>query len=120
MERIQSGALLCKSMAHDLLTLWATNLSQSGYPAEFDAVLLDAPCSNTGVIQRRRTLSGDSNQDLSTCRETSGRTPCCSQSVGLPGGRLVYSTCSIEAENIELVEGSQKPCGAKFKLRIKF
>ena len=36
-----------------------------------------------------------------------------------PGGRLVYSTCSIEAsENIELVEGFLKsPAGAKFKLK---
>ena len=65
----------------------------------FDAVLLDVPCSNTGVIQRRvdvrwrvtpaeiRRLAALQKSILENA----------SRAVK-PGGRLVYSTCSIDAE----------------------
>jgi len=65
----------------------------------YDAVLVDAPCSNTGVLARRpearwrvreRHLKGLAERQLSILREAAGFLR--------PGGRLVYSTCSLEAE----------------------
>ena len=65
----------------------------------FDGILLDVPCSNTGVIQRRvdvrwritpreiERLSAIQLQILSNAAEAVRR-----------GGRIVYSTCSIEEE----------------------
>src|SRR5205807_606202 len=71
-------------------------------PASFDGVLVDAPCSNTGVLRRRpearwRLLSGDlvglaALQDALLERALA---------LVRPGGRVVYSTCSIEPEENE-------------------
>jgi 16S rRNA (cytosine967-C5)-methyltransferase len=65
----------------------------------FDAILLDAPCSNTGVIQRRPDVRWrfDARQlrDLTALqRDLLDRAAGCAA----PGGRVVYSTCSIEPE----------------------
>lgn len=66
-------------------------------PEAYDAVLLDAPCSNTGVMRHRvdvkwRLREGDfarhAGQQLALLRAAARRVR--------PGGRLVYSTCSID------------------------
>ena len=65
----------------------------------FDAVLVDAPCTNTGVLHRRAEarwrLNDRSVAELSVRQDSLLR-------AGLhavrPGGRLVYSTCSLEPE----------------------
>ncbi len=72
----------------------------------FDRVLLDSPCSNTGVIRRRidlrwRLISEDfqrmPERQLALVREM--------VPVIKPGGIFVYSTCSMEPEeNDQLVE----------------
>jgi 16S rRNA (cytosine967-C5)-methyltransferase len=71
-----------------------------------DAVLIDVPCSNTGVIQKRPDvklrIKADEISALGTRQlellELAARWV-------KPGGRLVYSTCSLEAEeNTEVVE----------------
>jgi 16S rRNA (cytosine967-C5)-methyltransferase len=80
-------------------------------PAEwhgaFDGILLDVPCSNAGVIRRRvdvrwRLQAPDIGRIALTQRAIlENALPCLR-----PGGRLVYSTCSIEsAENEEVVAG---------------
>lgn len=65
----------------------------------FDAVLLDVPCSNTGVIQRRVDvrwrLTPEEIRRLATLQRAILENA--SRAVK-PGGRLVYSTCSIDAE----------------------
>lgn len=65
----------------------------------FDAILVDAPCSNTGVLQRRpearwRLQPGD----VSDLRGIQIRLLTAAVERLRPGGRLVYSTCSIEPE----------------------
>jgi 16S rRNA (cytosine967-C5)-methyltransferase len=72
---------------------------------KYDRILLDAPCSNTGVIRRRVDvrwrLKGEDFKrmpevQLRLIRNLAARLK--------PGGSLVYSTCSIEPEeNEELV-----------------
>jgi 16S rRNA (cytosine967-C5)-methyltransferase len=65
----------------------------------FDAVLVDAPCSNTGVLRRRLEarwrlqppeLERCQRQQLELLADAARRVR--------PGGRLVYSTCSVEPE----------------------
>lgn len=65
----------------------------------FDAVLVDAPCSNTGVLARRpeaRWRFGPATK--ASLMELQGRLV--EQAVPLvrPGGRLVWSTCSLDAD----------------------
>jgi 16S rRNA (cytosine967-C5)-methyltransferase len=73
---------------------------------EFDRALVDAPCSNTGVLRRRldarwRTRPEDLRQLAAQQLELLTRTA----SRIRPGGTLVYSTCSIEPEeNSAVVE----------------
>lgn len=79
--------------------------NRSAEVGPFDAVLLDAPCSNTGVLARRiearyrlnpgaiQEFTITQDQLLSTAASMTG-----------PRGRICYSTCSIQkAENNELV-----------------
>jgi 16S rRNA (cytosine967-C5)-methyltransferase len=71
---------------------------------KFDRILLDAPCSNTGVIRRRVDvrwrLGGDDFK-----RMPEAQTGMIKNLAGLlkPGGALVYSTCSMEPEENEEV-----------------
>ena len=62
-------------------------------------MLLDVPCSNTGVIQRRVDgrwrLTPVEIRRLAALQKTILENA--SRAVK-PGGRLVYSTCSIDAE----------------------
>jgi len=79
----------------------------------FDAILLDVPCSNTGVVRRRvdvrwRLQASEIENLIGIQKEIlRNALPCIK-----PGGRIVYSTCSIEAsENIELVTEFAKEHG---------
>ncbi len=88
-------------------------------PESYDAVLLDAPCSNTGVMRHRidvkwRLQDGDfarhAEQQLELLHA-------CARLVR-PGGRLVYSTCSVDAqENAQVIKAFfDSRAGSPFKL----
>ena len=65
----------------------------------FDAILLDVPCSNTGVIRRRPDVRWRfSRQHLNELVELQAQILHCAAPLLRAGGRLVYSTCSIEPE----------------------
>lgn len=71
-------------------------------PGSFDRILLDAPCSNTGVMRRRvdvRWRLSEAEFD----RMVGLQRVLLSRCVPLlkPGGCLVYSTCSIDREENE-------------------
>ena len=72
--------------------------------ATFERVLVDAPCSGTGTLRHnpeiRWRISAQDLQDL-PARQT--QLLCNVARVVKPGGRLVYSTCSLEPEENEEV-----------------
>jgi 16S rRNA (cytosine967-C5)-methyltransferase len=79
-------------------------LASRGLPSTYDAVLLDAPCTNTGVMRHRvdvkwRLQEGDFGRHAAQQRAL------LEAAAGLvsPGGRLVYSTCSLDSEENEAV-----------------
>jgi len=67
--------------------------------AAFDRVLVDSPCSNTGVLRRRIQLRWRLRpEELDRLSRVQLRLLVQAASAVRPGGRLVYSTCSLEAE----------------------
>ena len=71
-------------------------------PGSFDAILIDAPCSNTGVLRRRvearwRLQPADIDALAALQQDLLER----ALPLLAPGGTLVYSTCSIEREENE-------------------
>jgi len=88
-------------------------------PESYDAVLVDAPCSNTGVMRHRidvkwRLQDGDfarhGQQQLALLHAAAR--------LVRPGGRIVYSTCSIDREENEAVIKAffDSRAGGPFKL----
>jgi 16S rRNA (cytosine967-C5)-methyltransferase len=73
-------------------------------PRSFDRILVDAPCSNTGVIRRRLDVRWRLSEEdfLRMPAQQLALLRRCA-SLLKPGGTLVYSTCSLEPEENELV-----------------
>lgn len=73
----------------------------------FDAVLLDAPCSASGVIRRHPDAKFIHDRD-SVARHAALQKKMLAEALRVlaPGGRLVYAVCSIHPEeNERVVEG---------------
>jgi 16S rRNA (cytosine967-C5)-methyltransferase len=66
---------------------------------KFQKILLDAPCSNTGVMRRRVDLRWRIQpQEITRLRTTQAGLLNRAADLLAPGGHLVYSTCSLEPE----------------------
>jgi len=69
---------------------------------EFDAVLLDAPCSATGTIRRHPDVAWLKQEaDIGALTALQGRLLQKAAAMLKPGGTLVYCTCSLEPEEGE-------------------
>jgi len=99
LERLQLQAAVIAADAGDTAAWWDGEL--------FDAILLDAPCSGSGVIRR--------HPDIKLLRRETELTQFAAEQRRLldalwktlkPGGRLLYATCSIlPVENENVVAG---------------
>ena len=68
----------------------------------FDRVLLDAPCSGTGTLRRNPEIRYRVKpEDITQLSRQQRRMLSNAASVVRPGGRLIYSTCSVEREENE-------------------
>ena len=80
----------------------AGRLAERFAPASFDRILLDAPCSGLGVIRRKPDLKWSKTPDeiaeISRIQHSLLRAV---SPLLKPGGLLVYSTCTLEAEENE-------------------
>ncbi|UZJ43779.1 16S rRNA (cytosine(967)-C(5))-methyltransferase RsmB [Marinimicrobium sp. C6131] len=97
----------------------------------FDRILLDAPCSATGIIRRQPDIKVlRSAADIDRLSALQGRLLSALWSTLKPGGVLVYATCSIlpeentrvveafvrqhpdaQCETLEVDWGLEQPCG---------
>jgi 16S rRNA (cytosine967-C5)-methyltransferase len=78
------------------------NASEWIAPEPFGAVLLDAPCSATGTIRRNPDIPYlKTEADIAALSRVQMRLLNHALSLLKPGGQLVYSTCSLEAEEGE-------------------
>ena len=89
-------------------------------PATFDRVLVDAPCSNTGVMRRRVDLRWlIQPPEIERLRATQLALLNQAATVLKPGGVLVYSTCSLEPEENSEVVKEFLAANAGFKLETE-
>jgi 16S rRNA (cytosine967-C5)-methyltransferase len=70
--------------------------------APFDAILLDAPCTATGTIRRHPDVAWLKRpRDVTTAATLQLRLLQAAAAMLAPGGRLVFATCSLQAEEGE-------------------
>jgi 16S rRNA (cytosine967-C5)-methyltransferase len=121
-ERMKNqGRILAHDTAPDRLKLVEENCARLGVTCvqtvlpsalnsepstTFDRILIDAPCSNTGVMRRRVDLRWRIREsEITRLRATQLQLLHEAMPRLKPGGVLVYSTCSLEPqENSELVK----------------
>lgn len=98
LERLNLSAHLQAADAGDVEQWWDGQL--------FDAVLLDAPCSGTGVIRRHPDIKLlRKSADIKALGKVQTRLLNALWKTVKPGGRLLYATCSIlPDENSEQIE----------------
>jgi 16S rRNA (cytosine967-C5)-methyltransferase len=78
-----------------------------GWTRRCDRVLVDAPCSNLGVLRRNPDVKWKrTEEDLRRLPDRQRGILTAAASLVKPGGRLVYATCSLEPEENEGVIGS--------------
>ncbi|MEM8877997.1 MAG: transcription antitermination factor NusB [Pseudomonadota bacterium] len=66
---------------------------------QFDAVLLDAPCSATGTLRRHPDIAWTRREtDIAALAEIQTRLLDNATQMVRPGGQLVYATCSLEPQ----------------------
>jgi 16S rRNA (cytosine967-C5)-methyltransferase len=69
-----------------------------------DAVLVDAPCSNLGVLRRNPEVKWRRRpEDLDAAAGRQRAILAAAAAMVRPGGRLVYATCSLEPEENDAV-----------------
>jgi 16S rRNA (cytosine967-C5)-methyltransferase len=69
-----------------------------------DRVLVDAPCSNLGVLRRNPDVKWNRDEsDLGRLTEKQRGILAAAAALARPGGRLVYATCSLEPEENDLI-----------------
>ena len=90
----------------------------------FDAILLDAPCSATGIVRRQPDIKWHRREsDLAVLTATQDRLLDALWRTLKPGGRLLYATCSIlRAENAERIAAflGRTPDAAELQLDARY
>lgn len=87
------------------------------FPDEsFDRVLLDAPCSGTGTLRRNPEIRYRLRPgDISELAEHQEQSLARAAAALRPGGRVLYSTCSVEPEENEQVTDHFASANPNFK-----
>jgi len=86
---------VCADAAHPAFFAMSSGPQRGG----FDRILVDAPCSNLGVLRRRPEARWHwSEEKLAALAARQRALLAATAALLRPGGRLVYATCSAEAE----------------------
>ena len=93
-------------LGHQELMPVCADLQATPFRKAFDRILIDAPCSNLGVLRRRPEARWNLTAErISALAEKQKELLEKSAALLAPGGRLVYAVCSSESEEtIEVVE----------------
>lgn len=106
LNRLSLKAQLAAADARDTASWW------DGRP--FDAILLDAPCSGSGVVRRHPDIRWLRRPgDIGALATTQGQLLDTLWPLLEPGGRLLYATCSVfRAEGQDAIDAFLQRAGA--------
>lgn len=91
-------------IGQDILALQKEDFNKKNLPECFDRVLIDVPCSNTGVVRRKPdVLTRLTQEDFNALPKMQFELLCKASTFVKKNGLLVYSTCSIDPEENEHV-----------------
>ena len=107
-----------KSVEENITRLGITSVNIVPYGqmlnSKFDCVLLDVPCSNTGVLAKRIEARYRINPEaIKQLSQTQSNLLTAAAKMIKPNGKICYSTCSIQkAENSRLIKDCllKNPC----------
>jgi 16S rRNA (cytosine967-C5)-methyltransferase len=86
------------------------------FPNTFNRVLVDAPCTGTGTLRRNPEIRWRlSVEDIKRLSAQQQRLLINASHVLKPGGRMVYSTCSVEEEENEQVVAEFLKTNSEFR-----
>ncbi|MDT8999560.1 16S rRNA (cytosine(967)-C(5))-methyltransferase RsmB [Paucibacter sp. APW11] len=108
LDRLQQRARLKAADGRDTASWWDGQ--------RFDAILLDAPCSASGIVRRHPDVRWLRRAtDIAALAETQAQLLDALWPLLKPGGRLVYATCSVfKAEGEDQIDAFlQRQPGAK-------
>jgi len=98
-EKLRRVEENCRRMGLTIVRTLAAEAVASLPERSFDLVLVDAPCSNTGVLARRVEARWRfSLRNLRALAQTQRRLLLLGAQYVRPGGLCAYSTCSLEPE----------------------
>jgi 16S rRNA (cytosine967-C5)-methyltransferase len=100
----QRARLMRKLVREENVRVMVGDARNLSFGADFDRVLLDAPCSGTGTLGRNPEIKWRVGQeDLAKLQNLQFEILEAAMRQVAPGGRIVYSTCSLEPEENEQV-----------------
>ena len=103
----QMREFLSKVHAGNVQTLTLDATAPLPFAMRFDRILLDAPCSGTGTLARNPEIRWRlAPADIAALADKQRAILQQALAALAPGGRLVYSTCSLEPEENEQVIAS--------------
>ena len=96
----------CTRLGVTCVETHASPASHQSHSPQFDKALVDAPCSNTGVLRRRVDLRWRIKpEEIARLRIAQQKLLAQAAPLLKSGGMLLYSTCSLEPEeNAEVVK----------------
>lgn len=104
LERMGAAAAVTNESPGALAKAW---------PASFDAILVDAPCSGEGMFRKDPEAAREWSQDApAACAARQKDILRSAVKMLLPGGRLIYSTCTFNPmENEQIVAWMEDELG---------
>ncbi len=114
-RRVRSAAHRLRKLGVDVPWVVADGLAPPFAPASFDRILLDAPCTGLGTVRRRPEIKSQLDPDApQRMSELQSRLVAAALRLLRPGGRLVYSVCTVFAEETTAIAaefGGRPPKG---------
>ncbi len=105
--RILSQNIERMGIANAIVTNHAPDELARRFPATFDRILVDAPCSGEGMFRKDETAIAEwSLENVRMCAKRQADILDAAAVMLKPGGRLVYSTCTFSKEEDEIQAAS--------------